>query len=46
MKNPTYKDAVKLAGRLRCLAEICEVDPYWEEKNVGWLLSDGGRVEI
>ena len=30
--NPTYKEVIRLAGRLRLLAEISEIDSYWNEK--------------
>jgi len=32
IKNPTYKGAARLAGKLRLLAELCESDEYWKEK--------------
>ena len=41
MKNPTYKEAAKLAGKMRLLAELCESDDYWEEKMLDgyyWML--------
>lgn len=31
-KDKTYKRAVRLAGKLRLLAELCEADEYWKEK--------------
>ena len=32
LEKPSYKGAVKLAGKLHVMADSCTFDIYWEEK--------------
>ena len=32
LRNQTYKNAVRLAGQLHVMADVCTYDEYWEEK--------------
>lgn len=34
-KNPTYKNSVILAGKLKTLTYVCNGDSYWKEKCQG-----------
>ena len=52
--DPTYKHAVRLAGKLKALAIACEYDSYWDEKQaigfydegnaLAWMLENSKRV--
>lgn len=30
--DPTYKNAIKLAGRFKAISQACRFDHYWDEK--------------
>lgn len=42
--EPTYKNAVRIAGRMSALADACRFDCYWREKSEDGFQDEAFRI--